>query len=512
MTEPDSEPGALLESVLEKECNDSSAVVPPGEVAPAPQGHRHTNSILFVCNFLSKGWEVAIIGLLIFIQNDYQLHHSYKMPMYMVGILPTVFIVSQISISLFAGKIAHALHSRNVIFLAIISSALAWITMFLSDSLPALFLAYTFGGISSGLFEPIGNSLVAKCSASKNRNTAIGNFAAFGDMGKISVVAAATALAGLLGVGNTYLVLFTSAAIALILAIIFIPHPKKYAAESAAQEIPVQLRDLLKNVKFCMATAAGIADSFSSASLYIFIPFLLTGKGIDLDKTLYFNVIFFVGYMSGRLALGRLADKHGAPNILMWSKVAMAALIIVLIFAEGSVVLGLLLFLLGIFTRGSSPIIRAMVADAMHEKTSFHDAFAVYSFASRSSSAVCRPIYGFLASLTGISSVFYASSVVSLLTLYPAARYKTAPGHAGPIPGDDAVENAATDEANVDANPIDRLLGDVDAALDKYHADDPAAPGRPINGHAQRELGVIGVTALAEQERNEQYAESTKEH
>jgi len=476
MTEPDSEPGALLESVVAEECGNPDESLPSGECAQAQKRNKNSNSILFVCNFLSKGWEVAILGLLAFIQHDYGLHHTYQMPMYMVGIFSTVFIVSQISISFFAGKIAHALHSRNVIFLSIAASAFAWITMFMADSIPVLFLAYTFGGISSGLFEPIGNSLVAKCSAANNRNTAIGNFAAFGDMGKISVVAAATALAGFLGVRNACLVLFLTAAIALILAIIFIPHPRKSGADSSAKEMPVHLRDLLKNVKFCMATAAGIADSFSSASLYIFIPFLLTSKGIDLDKTLYFNVIFFVGYMSGRLALGRLADKHGAPNILMWSKVAMAALIIVLVLVEGGLVLGLLLFLLGIFTRGSSPIIRAMVADAMHEKTSFHDAFAVYSFASRSSSAVCRPIYGFLASLAGISSVFYASSVVSLLTLYPAVKYKTAQGHADP-------------EA------------------------EPGADDRPVNMHAGRVNGTVGMSALAlaEHERSGQYAGETKE-
>ena len=82
-----------------------------------------------------------------------------------------------------------------------------------------------------------------------------------------------------------------------------------------------------------------------------------------------------------------------------------------------------LLFLLGIFTRGTSPIIRAMVADSLEERSSFHDAFSAYSFASRGSSAVCRPIYGFLWGYSGIAAVFYVASAVSMLTLYPAARY-----------------------------------------------------------------------------------------
>jgi MFS family permease len=88
------------------------------------------------------------------------------------------------------------------------------------------------------------------------------------------------------------------------------------------------------------------------------------------------------------------------------------------------VLTGILLFLLGIFTRGSAPIIRAMVADSMDQRISFHNAFSAFSSASRGASAISRPVYGFLASFAGIRAVFYLASAVSLVTLYPAAKYK----------------------------------------------------------------------------------------
>jgi len=374
-------------------------------------------TVLSVCNFLSKGWEVSILGLLAFLQD------KYRFPIYMVGILSTVFIVCQIGTSFFAGKIAHALHGRNVVLLAISTSALSWLTLFLTHREGLLYLAYALGGVSSGLFEPIGNSLIAKGSSIKKRGTAIGNFAAFGDMGRIAVVAAATALAGLLGVNSACGVMSGSGVIAFLLAALFLAKPKEEEA-AGVDEMPAHIGVLLKNCKFRYATEAGIADSFSSASLYIFIPFLLTAKGISLGNTLYYNVIFFVGYMTGRLALGRLADRFGAPDILIMGKLAMAALIVAMVLANGVVTMAILLFILGIFTRGTSPIIRAMVADSVDESASFHDAFAAYSSASRGASALCRPIYGYLASFAGISSVFYVSSLVSLLTFFPAVRYR----------------------------------------------------------------------------------------
>jgi predicted MFS family arabinose efflux permease len=377
---------------------------------------RHEDIILSVCNFLSKGWEVGILGLLAFLQQRYAL------PLYMVGILSTVFIVSQIGTSFFAGKIAHAIQSRNVILLAIAASGFGWLTLFFAHHIPALFLAYGLAGIASGLFEPIGVSLIARHSATNGRAKAIGDFSAFGDMGRIAIVAAATAMAGWFGVNNACAMLLGTNVAALVLAAVFLEKTDRKASQETHETL-VHLRGLLNICNFRYATLAGIADSFSSASLYIFIPFLLTAKGISLANTLYFNVIFFAGYMAGRVFLGRIADRCGAARTLMVSEVLMAALILVLTMASGVATIVALLFLLGIFTRGTSPIIRAMVADALGERNNFHDAFSAYSFASRGSSAVSRPIYGYLAAYSGIAAVFYVASAVSMLTLYPAARY-----------------------------------------------------------------------------------------
>ncbi len=376
------------------------------------------NLNLPLCNFLSKGWEVAILGLLAFIQQQHGLS------LYLVGLLSTAFIVSQVFISLFTGHIAHAVHGRNVILLSIACSLAAWLVLILYSSLPMLFLAYTLGGLSSGLFEPIGNSLVAK-SCVANRATAIGDFAAFGDMGRIAMAAVAVALAGMVGLKPTFLILLGSTVLALILALIFNRRLEDPAATGEAEF--VGLGQLLDNRKFCYAALAGIADSFSSASLYIFIPFLLVAKGIPLENTGWYIGIFFAGYFIGRLGLGRLADHHGPANMLMVGEVAMAGLLILLVAAAGPVVLGALIFLLGIFTRGTSPIIRSMVADAIDGRMSFHNAFGNYSFASRGSSALCRPLFGYVAGYSGIGAVFYIAAAVSLVTLYPAAKYKSAP-------------------------------------------------------------------------------------
>ncbi len=374
--------------------------------------------ILPACNFLSKGWEVGIIVLLIAMQSEYGFASFH------IGMLAAVFIVSQVTISAFAGRIAHILHSRNVVLLAIGSSAVAWLILIFSRNLVLIYPALAFGGLSSGLFEPIGNSLVAKSSPT-NRATAVGHFAACGDMGRIAVGAAAASLAGLIGLTPTFAILLGTTLLAFGLAEVLnrsLPDPTY-----AEKEEHIELGELLQNRKFRYATLAGIADSFSSASLYLFIPGLLTEtKGIVDKHTGWYLGVFFCGYFAGRMGLGRLADRYGSAKLLMISKIAMSVLLVALIFVFGQWPIVALIFLLGIFTRGSSPIVRTMVADSVQDKSNFHNAFGTYSFASRGSSAFCRPIFFFVAGFAGWPVVFYILAGVSLATLYPALKYKKA--------------------------------------------------------------------------------------
>jgi MFS family permease len=250
-------------------------------------------------------------------------------------------------------------------------------------------------------------------------------------MGRIAVGAAALALTGFIGLTPTFAILLGTTFLAFGLAEVLnrnLPDPTY-----AEKEEHIELGQLLQNHKFRYATLAGIADSFSSASLYLFIPFLLTEtKGIPDSKIGWYIGVFFCGYFAGRLGLGRLADRYGSANTLMASKVAMSALLVAFIFVFGVWTLGVVIFLLGIFTRGSSPIIRTMVADSVQDKSNFHNAFGTYSFASRGSSAFCRPIFMGVGSSAGWPAVFYIAAGVSLATLYPASKYKKAA--ARPLP------------------------------------------------------------------------------
>lgn len=121
--------------------------------------------------------------------------------------------------------------------------------------------------------------------------------------------------------------------------------------------------------------------------------------------------------------LGRLSDKHGAPIILVIAQVIMATLIVLLVVVNNFYLVSAILFILGVVTRGTSPIIRAMVGDSVDEKAAFNKAYSFYSFSVNSSSIASRPLFGFIAGILGISAVFYFAAFVSLLIVIPIYFY-----------------------------------------------------------------------------------------
>lgn len=134
--------------------------------------------------------------------------------------------------------------------------------------------------------------------------------------------------------------------------------------------------------------------------------------------------LFFIGYLSGRLLLGRLADKHGIATFFIFSDIAMGLCTILLVLMPSTVLLYGVLFALGVFTRGTSPIVKAMVAETIAKKEHFDKGYSVYSFFSRSSSVVSRPFLGYVANMSGIAIAFYVATAIALIATIPAYYFK----------------------------------------------------------------------------------------
>lgn len=370
--------------------------------------------ILYLLGFIIKGWEVSLLLVLPILQTQ------GRITVFQVGLLAAIFSIFHIISAFLAGHLSEKFGSKKLMTVSILFYGSAWFFISTPLNFWILMMVYSIAGVGSGLFMPLANSAIAQLS-NKNRAKELGDFSAFTDLGRVVLSAITAFLIGKFGINA--LINFGILAVVSTLFLTKIKLFNLHFKDETVELKNIRLSDLLKIKRFVLSILTGMSDSFASSSLYIFIPLLLIPKGIDTSVIGFLTGLFFLGYFLGRIFLGRLADKYGAVKILVISEVLMALLIVYLIFVNTFILASLSLFLLGIFTRGTSPVIRAMVAEAVSEKERFDKAFSLYSFSLNSSSVVSRSVYGFLASSLGIASVFYLSGFVALLTIIPLSIY-----------------------------------------------------------------------------------------
>lgn len=372
--------------------------------------------ILYFLGFLIKGWEFSLLLVLPI------LNLQGKINVYEVGILAAVFSISQMITALFSGHLGEKFGSKRIIVSGIFFYGLAWLLLSLPISFPSVLAVCILGGFGTGSFIPLANSAIAKMSE-KNRAKEMGDFSAFSDIGRIVLIGVTTFLIDKFGIFYVSIV-FAALAIISVMALARTAFVQMSSEQPASQLSVVKLRHIIAIKSFRFAVLIGVFDVFASASLFIFVPLLLVPKGINISSVGFLSALFFLGYLVGRLFLGRLADKFGAVKVLVLSELAMAVFILGLVFINNFLLICSVLFILGVFTRGTSPVIRAMMASSVKEKGKFDKAFSIHSFVLNISNMGSRSVYGFIAGVLGIASVFYLSAFVVMATLLPLYLFK----------------------------------------------------------------------------------------
>lgn len=99
-------------------------------------------------------------------------------------------------------------------------------------------------------------------------------------------------------------------------------------------------------------TAASIAASF----------------GLTVPQALQTGTLFFLGMLIGASLFGRLADRYGRRNVLIWTVAADAVFGLLSVFAPSFAVLLLFRFLTGVAVGGTLPVDYAMMAEFLPPK------------------------------------------------------------------------------------------------------------------------------------------------
>lgn len=378
-----------------------------------PGGHLLPVNVLHVLN---DGFQASLALLLPFIAAAQGLTFTQ------VGSLGTILNVAGVVLALPAGYIAARFGGLRTLLTALVIYALAFLGAGLLDGYYLLLVMFLLAGTGFGVFHPIAFALIAKWTPKERRGRTIGNFTAIGDLGRIGISAAVSFVVVAIGWEKTAM-LYGIVALGMGFAIHLFVSKSETVPVKEQKPVDMTLWQIIKNKRLAFALSANGLDAFASSSLYIFLPFLLLQRGVSPTFLGIFTATFFIGNMFGKVVLGRLVDLFGNVRVFIASELLMAGCIFLL---ANSTALWLVVgcsIVLGIFTKGTVPVLQTMTSESVEHHGNYEKAFGLGAMITGATSMLAPILLGAISDKVSITAAFNAMAIVALLAVVPAMGY-----------------------------------------------------------------------------------------
>ena len=283
------------------------------------------------------------------------------------------------------------------------------------------------------VFHSISFSYLSAATDRTELGTALGNFTALGDIGRVPFTAltgfmAASSLAGLPG---WRIVSFIYGLGALLFSywagsFLFSKNARTPVEDSAAANPTKNLPDfsLLRNSRYALPILANSFDAFGSDRIFTFLPFLLLAKNIEPQKIGLFALLFTLSGFGGKMVCGRLVDRFGARPVFLAAESSMALLLGILVVATQPSLLMGIAFLLGIVTKGTVPAVQTIVANTVEDSAEYDDIFTLNNLSRGATNIVAPLVFGFIAAAHGVIWAYGVMGIAVCCAVLPIAMMK----------------------------------------------------------------------------------------
>ncbi len=372
---------------------------------------------LNILHVMNDGFAVSFPLLLPFIKTDLQLNLAQ------VGFLGSMLNLLGVFLAIPAGIIAAKWGGLKSLTYAVILYSIGFIVASVAPHYFFIVVAFLIASFGFGIFHPIGFASIASWSSKKTRGKDMGNFTAIGDIGRVGISAGITALAAYIGWRLTSGLYGAAALVIFVLLLLSTPKDETSIEQQKRKSVPY--KNILQHLGFILASLTGALDSFASSSLYVFIPFLLISKGVNLAILGTFTGFFFIGNFIGKSMLGRFVDKFGNIKVFVAAELFMAINIILFTISHNWILVTVIAVILGALTKGTIPVSVTMLAEATEKDFSHEQVFALNALIASVATAIAPLLYGFIADKFGIINVFVVSAIFAIFAIFSAFLLRT---------------------------------------------------------------------------------------
>jgi len=376
----------------------------------AKRDERRAAGVACGAHALHDGYTDLIYVMLPIWQKEFGLGYAE------LGVLRGLFAGTMAGFQIPAGLIAERLGAAAVLALGTALAGVGYCLAGASAGFTLLMAALFVGGLGASTQHPLASSLMARAFAGPRSMKALGTYNFAGDIGKMTLPAAASLLLVVMA-WRPALALLGALGLAAAVAI-FLLTPR-YGAETAsapAEGAPAGSAPGARHrFAFPVLLSIGMLDSATRMGFLLFLPFVLTAKGASLPTVGLALTLVFAGGAAGKLVCAFVGARIGAIATVWLTEGFTAVLIVALL--PLSLEAGLLLLpIIGVALNGTSSVLYGSVPDLVTPERRAR-AFGVFYTCGIGTGAVAPMIYGVIGDAIGVSTALLVVAGVVLLTL-----------------------------------------------------------------------------------------------
>ena len=384
----------------------------PAEAAASRAEERRALGVACGAHALHDGYTDLIYVMLPLWQAEFGIGYAA------LGLLRTCYSGTMAGFQIPSALVSERLGLPLVLAAGTALSGIGYLVAGTSMGFWMLVIALLIGGLGSSTQHPLASALVARAFAGPRSLKALGTYNFAGDIGKMSVPAAASLLLVLLP-WQPVVALMGLAGLAAAIAIFWLAPrlPAEVHVAAAAEKTAAAVAADMGRSRFGFPVllSIGMIDSATRMGFLIFLPFVLISKGASLPTVGLALTLVFAGGAVGKLVCAFIGARIGVIATVCLTEGLTTAGILALLPLPLEAAL-VLLPIIGIALNGTSSVLYGSVPELV-EPARRTRMFGIFYTGTIGSGAVAPALYGLIGDAVGVPVALMAVAGMCLLTL-----------------------------------------------------------------------------------------------
>jgi MFS family permease len=341
--------------------------------------------------------------------------HEFGLGFAALGLMKTVFSGTLAGFQIPSGYLAERFGAPIVLALGTALAGIGYCFAGMSNSVMLLVASLFVAGLGASTQHPLASNLIAHAFSGARSRQALGTYNFAGDIGKMTLPAAASLMFVVLPWRESVAILGVAGVLAAIVIFVAMPRFRDEVAAPKKAKPAGRAAGKLHKYGFPLLLSVGVIDSATRMAFLTFLPFVLTAKGASLPMIGFALTLVFAGGAAGKLVCAYIGARIGAVATV-WLTETVTALGIVTLLPLSLEAALILLPVVGVALNGTSSVLYGSVPDLV-APAKRQRAFGIFYTGTIGAGAVSPAIYGLLGDAAGIPMTLMLVAAVVLLTL-----------------------------------------------------------------------------------------------